>query len=77
MALIFLDTQKAFDNMNWQFMIQQIKTMYFDKNLINAIETIYNEQIAKIMVNDELTEKINILKKVLDRDVHSFHYYLY
>ena len=46
MALIFLDAQKAFDNVNWQFMIQQIKAMDFGKNFTNVIETIYNEQIA-------------------------------
>lgn len=26
MALIFLDTEKSFDNVNWQFMLEQLKT---------------------------------------------------
>ena len=56
-------------------MIQQIKAMDFGKNFINVIEKIYNEQIAKVIVNGELMD-INI-KKALDRDVCSLHCYSY
>lgn len=42
-ALIFLDSQKAFDNVNWQFIIQQMEIMEFGEYFINSIKSIYKE----------------------------------
>uniref|UniRef100_A0A2D4K2X5 Reverse transcriptase domain-containing protein n=1 Tax=Micrurus paraensis TaxID=1970185 RepID=A0A2D4K2X5_9SAUR len=62
MALIFLDAQKAFDNVNWRFMSLQLVQMGFGKKFTQAIETIYHKQSAKVMINEELTEPIDINK---------------
>uniref|UniRef100_A0A8C6VAE5 Reverse transcriptase domain-containing protein n=1 Tax=Naja naja TaxID=35670 RepID=A0A8C6VAE5_NAJNA len=62
MALMFLDAQKAFDNVSWRFMLLQLTQMGFGKNCIRAIETIYSEQTARVLINGELTEPINIRK---------------
>uniref|UniRef100_A0A2D4KNN7 Reverse transcriptase domain-containing protein n=1 Tax=Micrurus paraensis TaxID=1970185 RepID=A0A2D4KNN7_9SAUR len=62
MALMFLYAQKAFDNVSWQFMLLQLAQMGFGKKFIQATETIYHKQTAKVMVNGELTEFIVIKK---------------
>uniref|UniRef100_A0A8C6XJK4 Reverse transcriptase domain-containing protein n=1 Tax=Naja naja TaxID=35670 RepID=A0A8C6XJK4_NAJNA len=62
MALMFLDAQKAFDNVSWHFMLLQLAQMGFGKKFIQAIETIYHKQTAKVMINGELTESIDIRK---------------
>lgn len=51
MTLLFLDTQKAFDNVSWQFMIQQLRSMDFGENFKNVIKTIYKEQSKSTIVS--------------------------
>uniref|UniRef100_A0A670XUF9 Reverse transcriptase domain-containing protein n=1 Tax=Pseudonaja textilis TaxID=8673 RepID=A0A670XUF9_PSETE len=62
MALIFLDAQKAFDNVNWQFMLLLLEQMAFARKFIQAIEAIYHNQTAKVMIEEELTDSIDIRK---------------
>uniref|UniRef100_A0A2D4NQI0 Reverse transcriptase domain-containing protein n=1 Tax=Micrurus surinamensis TaxID=129470 RepID=A0A2D4NQI0_MICSU len=38
MALIFLDVQKAFDNVNWKFMLAQMEEMDFGERFIKMIK---------------------------------------
>uniref|UniRef100_A0A2D4LCT1 Reverse transcriptase domain-containing protein n=1 Tax=Micrurus spixii TaxID=129469 RepID=A0A2D4LCT1_9SAUR len=40
MALIFLDVQKAFDNVNWKFMLAQMEEMDFGERFIKMIKTL-------------------------------------
>ncbi|KAF7247671.1 Craniofacial development protein 2 [Varanus komodoensis] len=62
MALLFLDDQKAFDNVNWQFMKQQMIQMEFGERFMNAISSIYQKQSARILINGELSNPIEIQK---------------
>ncbi|KAF7245269.1 hypothetical protein EYD10_08704 [Varanus komodoensis] len=62
MALLFMDAQKAFDNVNWQFMKQQLVQMEFGEKFINAILSIYQKQSARIIINGEFTNIIDIQK---------------
>ncbi|KAF7247293.1 LINE-1 retrotransposable element ORF2 protein [Varanus komodoensis] len=62
MALLFLDAQKAFDNVNWQFMEQQMIQMEFGERFMNAISSIYQKQSARILINGELSNPIEIQK---------------
>lgn len=57
MAIVFMDAEKAFDNVCWASMIAQLKDEDFVK-----ISTIYGESKAKILVNGELTDFINIYR---------------
>ena len=43
MAMIFLDVEKVFDNLNWIFMIQQLKLMDMGERFITSIKTIYTQ----------------------------------
>ncbi|XP_039177653.1 zinc finger protein 277 isoform X3 [Crotalus tigris] len=63
-ALLFLDAQKAFDNVNWLFMIQQLKSMDVGEKFLNVITAIYSEQKAQIIINGEATDKFNIQKGI-------------
>lgn len=56
-TIIFLDVEKAFDNVSWQ-----IINMDLGSSFINAIATIYHKQKAKIIVNSEMTGNVDIEK---------------
>uniref|UniRef100_A0A8D2L468 Reverse transcriptase domain-containing protein n=1 Tax=Varanus komodoensis TaxID=61221 RepID=A0A8D2L468_VARKO len=62
MALLFMDAQKAFNNVNWQFMKQQLVQMEFGEKIINAILSMYQKQSARIIINGEYTNTIDIQK---------------
>uniref|UniRef100_A0A670YX33 Reverse transcriptase domain-containing protein n=1 Tax=Pseudonaja textilis TaxID=8673 RepID=A0A670YX33_PSETE len=62
MALIFLDAQKAFDNVNWRFMFLLLEQMGFARKFIQAIEAIYDKQTARVMIEGDFTDSINIRK---------------
>uniref|UniRef100_A0A2D4J391 Reverse transcriptase domain-containing protein n=1 Tax=Micrurus lemniscatus lemniscatus TaxID=129467 RepID=A0A2D4J391_MICLE len=63
-ALMFLDAQKAFDNFNWDFFIQQIIDMNFGPNFKRMIVAIYSTQKASVILNGDFTERFNITKGV-------------
>lgn len=63
-ALVFLDAQKAFDNLNWTFLKQQLKNMKLGSNLENIIGKLYTKQSAKVIPNDDMTDQFYIMKGV-------------
>ena len=66
-ALIFLDAEKAFDNLNWIFMIKVLEKMDFGDAFVKGIEAIFSVQRAKIIVNEELTDNCKIEKGTRQR----------
>lgn len=60
--LLFLDAEKAFDNVNWEFMFKVLENKNFGENFIKAIKAIYKIQKAKIIVNEEETQECKITK---------------
>uniref|UniRef100_A0A8C6XLH0 Reverse transcriptase domain-containing protein n=1 Tax=Naja naja TaxID=35670 RepID=A0A8C6XLH0_NAJNA len=64
MALIFLDAQKAFDNLNWDFMKVQINKMNFGSNFEKMLNVIYDSQRANVLINGETTKVFKIEKGV-------------
>uniref|UniRef100_A0A2D4IBU9 Reverse transcriptase domain-containing protein n=1 Tax=Micrurus lemniscatus lemniscatus TaxID=129467 RepID=A0A2D4IBU9_MICLE len=63
-ALVFLDAQKTFDNLNWDFMKQQIKLTNFGVKFLRMLNSIYTTQKAKLMINGEFTSIFEIKKGV-------------
>uniref|UniRef100_A0A8C6XN85 Reverse transcriptase domain-containing protein n=1 Tax=Naja naja TaxID=35670 RepID=A0A8C6XN85_NAJNA len=61
-ALLFLDAQKAFDNVKWEFILQQIKFLNLGPKFINVITSIYQKQEAQILINGGLTKRFPIQK---------------
>lgn len=45
-GFFFPDAEKAFDNINWDFLIAIMKKMQFGEHIINAIKAIYSDQQA-------------------------------
>ncbi len=39
--LLFLDFQKAFDSVNWNFMIETLKRFNFGSNFVKWVNTLY------------------------------------
>ena len=58
--LIFLGAEKAFDNVNWEFMLLQLKKMGFEGTFLQTINAIYIKQEARVKINGNLTEIIPI-----------------
>lgn len=58
----FWTPKKAFNNVNWKFMEILMNKLNLGKNFINAIQAIYAQQTASIIVNNEKTRNINIQK---------------
>uniref|UniRef100_A0A670XQU1 Reverse transcriptase domain-containing protein n=1 Tax=Pseudonaja textilis TaxID=8673 RepID=A0A670XQU1_PSETE len=54
--------REGIDNVNWRFMLLQLEQMGFGKKFIQAIEAIYHKQTAKVMIEGELTDSIDIRK---------------
>lgn len=52
-TFFFLDAEKVFDNVNWEFMIILMKKLKLGSKFENAIETIYTDQRAAIIINNE------------------------
>uniref|UniRef100_G1KWC4 Reverse transcriptase domain-containing protein n=1 Tax=Anolis carolinensis TaxID=28377 RepID=G1KWC4_ANOCA len=61
-AFLFLDAEKAFDNVNWFCIIEILKEMDAGYYFISATKAIYSDQIAKIITNGQLSNSINIQK---------------
>uniref|UniRef100_A0A670KAD3 Reverse transcriptase domain-containing protein n=1 Tax=Podarcis muralis TaxID=64176 RepID=A0A670KAD3_PODMU len=61
-VLIFIDAEKAFDNISWKFMKGNLEGMGVGRGFENGIDTIYSEQKAKLIVNNVVTEEFKIEK---------------
>lgn len=62
MGMFFMDAEKTFDNIEWNFIKITLQKMEIGECFLNAIENIYLIQKAKIRVNDEYTEDVEIQK---------------
>uniref|UniRef100_A0A803T1R0 Reverse transcriptase domain-containing protein n=1 Tax=Anolis carolinensis TaxID=28377 RepID=A0A803T1R0_ANOCA len=63
-ALLLLDAEKAFDGLNWNFIIELLKNLRYGGKFINGIQAIYTEQSAKIKINGDMTEMFPIQRGV-------------
>uniref|UniRef100_A0A670HWB0 Reverse transcriptase domain-containing protein n=1 Tax=Podarcis muralis TaxID=64176 RepID=A0A670HWB0_PODMU len=61
-SLIFVDAEKAFDNVIWEFMLRNLEVMEVGQEFFNGIEAIYTEQKARLIINNIITEDITISK---------------
>ena len=62
--LLFLDYEKAFDNLNWDFMFTALKHYGFGLDFITWIHVLYNKPEACIKINGWLTDFIEIMKGI-------------
>uniref|UniRef100_G1KW36 Reverse transcriptase domain-containing protein n=1 Tax=Anolis carolinensis TaxID=28377 RepID=G1KW36_ANOCA len=62
LALLTIDMEKAFDNLNWDFFKLLIKELDMGYKFTNAIYQIYDKQEAKIKINSEESKYFKISK---------------
>lgn len=61
-ALIFIDAEKAFDNVSWEFLSQCLEKAGIEGAYMKGIRAIYLEQQARLIINDNLTKSFKIEK---------------
>lgn len=62
--LVFLDAEKAFDNLNWKFMLLILEKMKIGEKFLNAVESIYEEQEASLVITLDPTKSFLVKKGV-------------
>uniref|UniRef100_A0A803TLV0 Reverse transcriptase domain-containing protein n=1 Tax=Anolis carolinensis TaxID=28377 RepID=A0A803TLV0_ANOCA len=61
-ALLAIDAEKAFDNLNWSFFKLLFKELDIGFYFLNAIEAIYSRQTAKVTINNQQSREFKIEK---------------
>lgn len=61
-GLMFVDAEKMFDNLNWEFFITLLEEMNFGGKFIAAIKGIYKNQRSYLIVNEERTDEFSLRK---------------
>uniref|UniRef100_A0A2D4HTI4 Reverse transcriptase domain-containing protein n=1 Tax=Micrurus lemniscatus lemniscatus TaxID=129467 RepID=A0A2D4HTI4_MICLE len=64
MFLSWICCSRIFDNLIWEFMKYQINLMKFGDNFTQMLESIYSNQKARVMINEEFTNPFKIKKGV-------------
>ncbi len=62
--LLFLDFEKAFDSVEWNFMISVLEKFNFGKGFINWVKILYTKPIISIKNNGWLSEDIELHRGV-------------
>ncbi len=60
MLLLFLDFYKAFDSIEFPFILKSLSSFGFGTNIINEIQTLYNNSNASIKLQHGTTHRFNI-----------------
>uniref|UniRef100_A0A670HPA6 Reverse transcriptase domain-containing protein n=1 Tax=Podarcis muralis TaxID=64176 RepID=A0A670HPA6_PODMU len=61
-VLLFVDAEKAFDNVSWEFMLKYLESMEVGAEFYNGIKAIYTDQKAKLIINNEESREIIVSK---------------
>uniref|UniRef100_A0A670HZZ0 Reverse transcriptase domain-containing protein n=1 Tax=Podarcis muralis TaxID=64176 RepID=A0A670HZZ0_PODMU len=61
-VLMFVDAEKAFDNVSWMFMIKCLEKAGIEGDFLKGIQAIYSTQSAKLVINNNLTNQFKIEK---------------
>uniref|UniRef100_A0A803SU58 Reverse transcriptase domain-containing protein n=1 Tax=Anolis carolinensis TaxID=28377 RepID=A0A803SU58_ANOCA len=60
LAILFLDIEKAFDSLSWDFMMEALQAHDMGDQYMKTIRTIYKDQYAQLIINGEKTQRIRI-----------------
>jgi len=67
-AILFLDQEKAFDRLNWDFLKGMLRAFGFGENFRRWIDIIYNQPTIRIKINNWISEKVEIQRGVRQGD---------
>lgn len=59
---MFVDAEKAFDNLNWDSMLMMLEKMYVGGNFLNTFKGIYKDQKSYLFINDDNAKDFQIWK---------------
>uniref|UniRef100_A0A803TFB5 Reverse transcriptase domain-containing protein n=1 Tax=Anolis carolinensis TaxID=28377 RepID=A0A803TFB5_ANOCA len=62
MALLSIDAEKAFDNLNWGFFKLLFKEIDIGYYFFNAIDKLYESQCARLLINGQSSKEVKIEK---------------
>src|SRR6185437_6480288 len=74
--LVFLDQKKAFNRLNYKYLIKVLRNMKFDLKFITLVENLFTDLTAHIYDASFLSVPFKIERGVRQRDP-SRHYYIY
>ena len=74
--ILSIDQEKAFDRVNHQFMIGCLKAKEFPEPFVTLIEHLYQNNTARIIINDRQTRNIPIKSGVRQGDPLSSYLYI-
>ncbi|XP_060100332.1 uncharacterized protein LOC132575538, partial [Heteronotia binoei] len=60
LAAIFVDAEKAFDNVNWNFIKATLSAVGCGERYSRMVEAVYSKQAAKVSFNGVMTDSIEI-----------------
>lgn len=63
-SIIFLDFAKAFDSIEWEFMLSTLKHFGFKNSFLNWVSTLYNQINCLVSNNGWLSEPVNISRGI-------------
>lgn len=69
--LCFVDYTKAFDNVQWSRLWKVLNTMGAPAHLIGVVKSLYETSLAKIKLDNNLSDKCTINKGVRQRYIIS------
>ena len=73
--LLFIDFQKAFDSVEWEFLIESLKKFNFGRDFLQWMKTFYNN-IQSCVINNALVLTSLLWNVVLGKVIHSLLTYL-
>lgn len=64
-SIILVDQAKAYDRVNWLYLIRILKKLNFGPTFIKTIKTIYTDRFAKLIINRSTRNSFKISRGVL------------
>ena len=64
LALIKIDQEKAFDGVNWDFLLKVLERRNFGRKLMSSIKTMYSDVSCQISNNGYLSRKVTLKRGV-------------
>ena len=63
-AILFLDFEKAFDSLEWDFMLKTLSYFNFGENFIKWVEILYKNPKSMIKINGWLSSKVSLTRGI-------------
>lgn len=66
--MLKLDIQRAFDTVSWEFLLGLLTARGFGRSFTNCLSALLSTSSTRILVNGELSEKIDLMKGLRQGD---------